>query len=136
MGSNNIWYMFLELGRTLYTVVMLDYILVKHRFKKYERLADTVCRIYWLCPRLIGCKIPHWIEENSRVPTGKHKKGFLRVYAQRQVVQNTVEEKFGAIACESENVQVQWENIKKSVLDTISDLVEYLEKTARKPWNT
>jgi hypothetical protein len=41
------------------------------------------------------------------------KMGFWRVYAQRQVVQNTVEEKLGAIACESGNVQVQRENIIK-----------------------
>jgi hypothetical protein len=73
-------------------------------------------------------KFLHWIEENNRVPKGKPKMGFwrVRVYAERQVVQNTVDEKLGAIACESGNVQVQrcrGKIYKKSVLDTISDLV-------------
>jgi hypothetical protein len=31
------------------------------------------------------------------------------------------------------NVEVQWNNIKKCVLDTISDLVGKVEKRARKP---
>jgi len=44
--------MFLELHRTLYTIVPLDYVLVKHRFRKYEGSADTLCRIYWLCQPL------------------------------------------------------------------------------------
>jgi len=38
---------------------------------------------------------------------------FWKVYAQRQVVQNTVEEKLGVLAYEGGNVQVQRENIKK-----------------------
>jgi len=38
-------------------------------------------------------KYLHWIEENNRVPTEKPKMGFWRVYAQPQVVQNTVEKK-------------------------------------------
>jgi len=48
--------------------------------------------------------------------------GFWGVYAQRQNVKDTVEEKLGAIARESENIQVQRDNIK-TVSDTISDLV-------------
>jgi hypothetical protein len=51
-------------------------------------------------------------------------------------VQDILEEKFGAIGCESGNVEVQWNNIKKCVLDTISDLVGKVEKTARKQWIT
>jgi CRISPR/Cas system-associated exonuclease Cas4 (RecB family) len=89
---------------------------------KYEGLVDTVCRIYWLCQPLIDCKTLHWIEENNMVPTGKPKMGFWGVYAQRQNVKDTVEEKLGAIARESENIQVQRDNIK-TVSDTISDLV-------------
>jgi len=38
-------------------------------------------------------------------------------------VQDTVEEKLGAIGCESGNVEVQWNTIKECVLDTIIDLV-------------
>ena len=59
-----------------------------------------------------------------------------KLYAQRQRVQDTLEEKFGAIGCESGNVQVQWNNIMECVLDTISDLVGEVEKRARKPWIT
>jgi hypothetical protein len=33
-------------------------------------------------------------------------------------------------------VEVQWNNIKKCVLDTISDLVGKYERRARKPWIT
>jgi len=56
-----------------------------------------------------------------------------KLYAQRQSVQDTLEEKLGAIVCESGNAEVQWKNIKECVLDTISDLVGKVEKRARKP---
>ena len=51
-------------------------------------------------------------------------------------MQNILEEKLGAIECESWNAEVQWKNIKECVLDTISDLVGKVEKRARKPWIT
>jgi len=51
-------------------------------------------------------------------------------------VQDTLEEKLGAILCESGNAEVQWKNIKECVLDTISDLVGEVEKRARMPWIT
>jgi len=47
-------------------------------------------------------------------------------------VQDTVEEKLGAVGCESGNVEVQWDNIKECVLDTISDVVGKFEMRARK----
>ena len=59
-----------------------------------------------------------------------------KLYDQRQRVQDTLEEKLGAIECESGNAEVQWKNIKECVLDTISDLVGKVEKRARKPWIT
>ena len=59
-----------------------------------------------------------------------------KLYAQRQSVQDTLEEKLGASECESENAEVQWKNIKECVLGTISDLVGKVEKRARKPWIT
>jgi hypothetical protein len=43
-------------------------------------------------------------------------------------------EKLGAIECESCNVEVQWNNIKKCVLDAMSDLVGKVKKRARKQW--
>jgi len=51
-------------------------------------------------------------------------------------VQDTLEEKLGAIGCDSGNVELQWNNIKEWVLGTISDLVGKVEKRARKPWIT
>jgi hypothetical protein len=51
-------------------------------------------------------------------------------------VQDALEEKLCAIECESGNVEVQWNSIKKCVLDTVSDLVGKVERRARKPWIT
>jgi hypothetical protein len=59
-----------------------------------------------------------------------------KLYAQRQEVHDSLEEKLGAIKCESGNVEVQWNNIKKCVLDTMSDVVGKVERTARRPWIT
>ena len=59
-----------------------------------------------------------------------------KLYAQRQRVQDTLEEKLGAMGCDSGNVEVQWNNINECVLDTVSGLVGKVEKRARKPWLT
>jgi hypothetical protein len=59
-----------------------------------------------------------------------------KLYAQRQRVLDSLEKKLGAIGYDSGNVEVQWNNIKECVLDTISDLVGKVEKRARKPWIT
>jgi len=48
-------------------------------------------------------------------------------------VQDTLEDKLGAMGCERGNVEVQWNNIKECVLSTISDLVGKVEERARKP---
>jgi hypothetical protein len=53
-----------------------------------------------------------------------------KLYAQRQEVHYSLEEKLGAIKCESGNVEVQWNNIKKCELDTMSDLVGKVERRA------
>ena len=58
------------------------------------------------------------------------------MYTQKQTVQDTLEGKLGAIECDSGNVEVQWNNIKGCVLDTLSDLVGTVKKRARKPWTT
>ena len=59
-----------------------------------------------------------------------------KLYAQRKRVQGTLEAKLGANGCDSGNVEVQWNNIKECVIDTISDLVGKVEKRARKLWIT
>jgi len=61
---------------------------------------------------------------------------FEKLYTQKQRVQENLEEKLCAIECESGNAEVQWNNIKECMLDTISDLVGKVEKRARKPWIT
>ena len=44
--------------------------------------------------------------------------------------------KLCAIECESWNAEVQWNNIKECMLDTVSGLVGKVEKRARTPWIT
>jgi hypothetical protein len=59
-----------------------------------------------------------------------------KLYVQRQKVQDSLAEKLGAIRCETGNVGVQWNNIKKCVSDNMSDLVGKVDRRARKPWIT
>jgi hypothetical protein len=56
-----------------------------------------------------------------------------KLYTQRQIEQDTLEEKLGAIGSESGNVEVQWNKIKECVLCNIRDLVGIVQKRARKP---
>jgi hypothetical protein len=51
-------------------------------------------------------------------------------------VQESLEEKLRAGACVNRNVEGQWNNIKKCLLDTMSDCVRKVEKRTRKPWIT
>ena len=51
-------------------------------------------------------------------------------------MQNILEEKIGAIGCDRGNVEVQWNNMKECVLDTVSDLDGKVKERARKPWIT
>jgi len=48
-------------------------------------------------------------------------------------VQDSLEEKLGAIGCDSGNVEMKWNNIKECVLVTMSDLIRKVEKTTRNP---
>jgi ribonuclease PH len=59
-----------------------------------------------------------------------------KLYAQRQEVQDVLEEKLHTIECESGSVEVQWKNIKNCVLVTVSDLAGKVERAARKLWMT
>ena len=59
-----------------------------------------------------------------------------KLYDQRQRVRDTLEEKLSAIECESGNAEVQWNNMKQCMLDSIGDLVGKVEKRAIKPWIT
>jgi hypothetical protein len=59
-----------------------------------------------------------------------------KLQAQRQKVQESLEEKLRAGTCMNRNVYGQWNNIKKCLLGTVSDCVGKVEKRARKPWMT
>jgi len=48
-------------------------------------------------------------------------------------VQDTLDGKLDATECESGNVEVQWNNIKKCTLDTMSDSTGKVDSKARKP---
>jgi hypothetical protein len=48
-------------------------------------------------------------------------------------MQDALESNLGAIECESGKVEVQWNNKKKCVLETMSDLDGKFERTAGKP---
>ena len=45
-------------------------------------------------------------------------------------MEDALEEKLGAIGYDSGNVEVQWNNIKECVLDTISGVVGKVDKRA------
>ena len=53
---------------------------------------------------------------------------FEKLYAQRQRVQETLEENLCAVECESGNAEVQWNKIKECMLDTVSDLLVKLRR--------
>jgi hypothetical protein len=89
----------------------------------------TLITIYWLQRSAPDRK-------NYKVPEAKTKWDLGKLYAQRQEVQDNLEEKLCAIESESGNVEVQWNNTKKCVLDTVSDLVGKVVRRARKSWIT
>jgi hypothetical protein len=72
----------------------------------------------------------------SCFPEGKSRRDLEKLYAQRQKVQDTLEENVVSMECESENVKVQWNSIKICVLDTVSDLTGKVERRPRKTWIT
>jgi len=47
-------------------------------------------------------------------------------------VQDTCEEKYGIMECVSASVEVQWNSIKKCVLDTMSDLIRKVDRKNKK----
>jgi hypothetical protein len=102
----------------------LDYVLVKQRFRNSVKdvqtlpVADTDSD-----HNLLVAKICTRLKKIIRFRKRKPRWDLENLYAQRQKVHNSLEEKLGTIKCESGNVGVQWNNIKKCVLDTMSNLV-------------
>jgi len=62
--------------------------------------------------------------------------GSGKVICSMTEMQDTLEQKVSAIESESVNVKVQWKNIKKYVLDVMSDVIWKVDREARKPWIT
>ncbi|PNF31593.1 hypothetical protein B7P43_G18359, partial [Cryptotermes secundus] len=112
----------------------LDYILVKHRFRNSGKDVKTLPGADIDSDHnLLVAKFQTRLKKIIRFQKRRPRWDLEKLYAQRQSVQDTLEEKLGAIESESGNAGAQWNNIKECMLDTISDLVGKVEKTARKP---
>jgi hypothetical protein len=115
----------------------LDYILGKNRFRNSVKDVQTLPEADIDCDyKLHVAMICTRLKKIIRFQNRRQRWDLEKLDAQRQRVQYILEEKLGAIGCESGNVEVQWNNKKECVLDTISDLVGKVEKRARKPWIT
>ena len=108
----------------------LDYILMKQRFRNSVKDVQTLPGADIDSDHnLLVAKVHTRLKKIIRFQKSKPRWDLEKLYAQRQSVQDTLEEKLGAIECESGNAEVQWKNIKECVLDTIS---ERLVKITRK----
>jgi len=115
----------------------LDYILVKHRFRNSVKDVHTLPGADVDSDHnLLVAKVCTRLKKIIRFQKSRPRWDVEKLHAQRQRVQDSLEEKLGAFECESGNAEVEWKNIKECVLDTVSDLVSKIEKRARKPWIT
>ena len=115
----------------------LDYILMKHRFRNSVKDVQTLPGAQIDSDHnLQVAKVRTRLKKMIRFQKIRPRWDLEKLYARRQRVQDTLEEKLGATDCESGNAEVQWKNIKECVLDTISDLASKVKKRARKPWIT
>ena len=64
---------------------------------------------------------------------GKPRWALEKLYDQRQEVADILDEKLGTIERESGIEEVQWKNIKKCMVDTMSDLIGKVYRRAKKP---
>ena len=93
----------------------MDYILVKRRFRNSVKDGQTM-------PgadndsdhNLLVAKVRARLKKIMRFQKSRPRWDLEKLYsyAQRQSVQDNLEEKLGAVECESENAEVQWKNIK------------------------
>jgi hypothetical protein len=97
----------------------LDYILVKHRFRNSVKDVHKLpgAHIY-SDHNLLVAKICIRLKKTVRFQKRRPRWDLEKLYTQRQIVQDTLEVKLGAIVSESGNVEVQWNNIRECVLDT------------------
>ena len=110
---------------------------MKHRFRNSVKDVQTLPGTEIDSDHhLLVAKVRTRLKKIMRFQNSRPRWNLEKLYAQRRSGQDTLEEKFAAIECESGNAEVQRKNIKECVLDTISDLVGKVEKRARKPWIT
>lgn len=72
----------------------------------------------------------------KKLQKGKQRRDLEKLHVERHKVQDTLEEKLSAAECESGNVEVQRNNINKSVPDTMGNWIVKVERKSRKPWIT
>jgi len=112
----------------------LDYILLKYRFRISVKDVQTLPGAEIDSDHnLLVCKVRTRLKKIIRFQKSRPRWDLEKLYAQRQTVQDTLEEKLCAFECESGNAEVQCKNIKEYVLDIISNLVGKVEKRAKKP---
>jgi len=94
----------------------LHYILVKHRFRNSVKDVQTLTGAdIDTDHNLLVAKVRTRLKKNIRFQTTRPRCDLEKLYALRQRVKDTLEEKLGAIECESGNSEVQLENIKECV---------------------
>ena len=115
----------------------LDYILVKHRFRNGVKDVQTLLGADTDSDHnLVVAKFCTRLKKIIRFQKRRPRWDLDKLYGQRHRVQDTVGEKFGLFECEGMSAEVQWNNIKECVINTISDLAGKVERRARKPWIT
>ena len=107
----------------------MDYILVKHRLRNSVKDVQTLPGADIDSDHnLLFAKDRTSLKKIMRFQKSRPRWDLEKLYAERQRVQNIREEKLGAIECENGIAEVQWNNIKECVLDTIGDLVGKLRR--------
>jgi hypothetical protein len=115
----------------------LDYILVKQRFRNSAKDVQTppgadIGSDHSLLVAKICTGLKIIISLQKRNPVWDSEKWD----AQRQKGQESLEEKLREGDCVNRNVEGEWKNIWKWLLDTLSDCVGKVEQRTRKPWIT
>jgi len=102
---------------------------VKHRLRNSVKDVHTLPGAGTDCGlNLLVAKIWTRLKKIIRFQKRRPQWDLKKLYAQRQRVQDTLEEKLDANGCDGGNVEMQWNNIKECVLDTVSDLVGEVKK--------
>jgi hypothetical protein len=110
---------------------------VKHQFRNSVKDVQILPGAYIGSDHnLLVAKFQTRLKKIIRFQKSRPRWDLEKRYAERQRVQETLEEKLSAIECESGNAEVQWNTIKECMLDTIGDLAGKVENRARNPWVT